>query len=157
MKVVALTDLAATEKLAQAVAACFEPGHCVALIGDLGAGKTTFVAHLARQFLISAQVSSPTYVLEHRYPSSSGTSLEHWDLYRCREIPAELLEPVDSATIRLIEWADRFPELNSSCDWQLIFELAPELDNNSSRTVKITCHNSEALSKLEALCKSLSL
>lgn len=56
-------------------------GSLVVLVGDLGAGKTTFVQQLAHVLESPASVSSPTYTLIHEYPSPHGL-LIHIDAYR---------------------------------------------------------------------------
>jgi tRNA threonylcarbamoyladenosine biosynthesis protein TsaE len=56
-------------------------GALVVLVGDLGAGKTTFVQQLAHVLESPASVSSPTYTLIHEYPSPQGL-LVHIDAYR---------------------------------------------------------------------------
>jgi len=81
----------------------------VALIGDLGTGKTTFVKTVARQLGIEGNIKSPTfnYVLEHlggRLP------LYHFDVYRLSD-PLEVYEVgyedyLHNGGLVLIEWAD---------------------------------------------------
>lgn len=64
----------------------------LALSGELGAGKTTFVQTLARELGVTEQVQSPTYVLMKSYP----IAFEHWntlvhiDAYRL-QTPEEFL------------------------------------------------------------------
>lgn len=87
----------------------------VALIGDMGTGKTTFtrevVAALGGD---STQVSSPTFSLTHRYDTPQG-SVHHWDLYRMPDTPqdhAQLFLDLDACSgLVLIEWADRFADV----------------------------------------------
>jgi tRNA threonylcarbamoyladenosine biosynthesis protein TsaE len=81
----------------------------IALLGELGAGKTTFVRYLAKKLQITQDISSPTYVYQHEYKNSDLT-LEHWDIYRCASLPEDLIEPPANNTIRVIEWADKFEE-----------------------------------------------
>lgn len=55
------------------------------LMGQLGAGKTSFVKYLADKLGVKDEVSSPTYTLHHQYDipdNSEYKSLEHFDLYR---------------------------------------------------------------------------
>lgn len=81
-------------------------GTATALEGELGAGKTTLVSALVRALGSRDEVSSPTYVLEHEYQCLSG-KIQHWDLYRCSELPEELYEPCNATEVRLIEWASK--------------------------------------------------
>ncbi len=67
-KVVHLSSLAATRQLAVALAEHVQPPLTLALVGDLGAGKTQLVRFLAEATGVPAEeVTSPTYVLLHRY------------------------------------------------------------------------------------------
>lgn len=101
------------ETLAGTVATC--PSLDVALLGPLGAGKTTLVRYFAESLGAAEPVSSPSYVLQHEYHCGSST-LEHWDLYRLNALPPELEEAPARNTIRLVEWADRAPEFLKECE-----------------------------------------
>ena len=86
----------------------------VALSGELGAGKTTFVQTLAKELGVKEIVQSPTYVLMKRYDISyrQFRALIHIDLYRL-EKPEELvalqLDTVlnDPHNLICIEWPER--------------------------------------------------
>jgi len=81
----------------------------IALIGDLGTGKTTFVKTIAKELGVKGNIKSPTfnYVLEHlggRLP------LYHFDVYRLSD-PMEVYEVgyedyLHNGGLVLIEWAD---------------------------------------------------
>jgi len=97
------------ERLGRALAA----GDVLALVGPLGAGKTTFVQGLARGVEVPAErhVASPTFALVNEHPGR--VPLVHADLYRIND-PRELEElgladAFDRAAVA-IEWLDRFPE-----------------------------------------------
>ena len=76
-----LTDRAeATEALAADLAAVIPDNHVLALHGDLGAGKTTFIRGLARAWGIREPVTSPTFNLYTLYAGSR--QLVHLDAYR---------------------------------------------------------------------------
>lgn len=92
------------------------------LIGDLGAGKTTFVQNLAREMEISEDVQSPTYVLMKSYGVPNNRTqfgslrrfnrLVHIDAYRLEDAKQfaalkseEFLN--DPATLVLIEWPEK--------------------------------------------------
>ncbi len=84
-------------------------GDVVALIGDLGTGKTTFVQKLAKAIGIRENVKSPTfnYVLEY---TSGRVPFYHFDVYRISE-PLEIYELgyedyVEGNGITVIEWAN---------------------------------------------------
>jgi tRNA threonylcarbamoyladenosine biosynthesis protein TsaE len=101
----------ATRRLAADVANVLEPGDFIALAGDLGAGKTTFVraliAHLSGNAAI--EVPSPTFTLVQTYDLPGG-AVWHFDLYRLRaaEEAWELgIEEAFAEGITLIEWPER--------------------------------------------------
>ena len=83
----------------------------IAMRGELGVGKTAFTRGFARYFGIEKGVSSPTFIIMHRY---TGTEvINHYDLYRLNDYD-ELLdigfeEQIESG-ISLIEWPDNFME-----------------------------------------------
>lgn len=109
------------KKLAQKIAGTIKGGEVFALIGPLGAGKTTFVKHLALMLSYKKAVTSPTFTLLQTYQGKnpkSGTTLyiHHLDLYRTADIAevisSGLTEQWGSPdSITLIEWADKIPEL----------------------------------------------
>lgn len=86
-------------------------GEILALVGTLGAGKTTFTQSLARGLGVPPQVpvTSPTFVLHRRYPGR--VVLEHLDAYRL-ESAADLEalgagEIFEGGGVVVVEWADR--------------------------------------------------
>ena len=97
-------------KLAQVLA----PGSAVALIGDLGAGKTRLVKAIASALGVPPEsVNSPTFTLVHEY--AGRIPLRHCDTYRLRD-PEEFLdlgldELFAADGIGLVEWADRVAHL----------------------------------------------
>jgi len=87
-------------------------GDSIGLRGDLGAGKTTLVSLLVEAMEGQrSQVCSPSYTLQNEYNLPDGGIVEHWDLYRLRELPAELSEPPGENTLRVIEWPEKAPGL----------------------------------------------
>ena len=113
-RIVPLPDLAATERLAGAIAGLASPGDMILLEGPLGAGKSAF----ARAFLRTAagdpalEVPSPTFTLVQTYDTRIGR-VHHYDLWRL-DGPAALLElGWDDAgdDIVLVEWPDRLHDL----------------------------------------------
>lgn len=111
----------------------------IGLIGDLGAGKTTFVQGLAKGLGIDPEyyVNSPTFTLINEY-RGHGPDLIHVDLYRI-EKPLEgetlgLDEYLASGAIVAVEWIERMPALEKLMTHKVeIRELAP-----NSREISIT-------------------
>jgi len=90
-----------------AVARGLRAGDVVAVSGELGAGKTTFVRGAARALGVTGPVASPTFTIGHRYEAP--TPVAHLDLYRLDGIDPEEwgdLEPYFDGTIAFVEWPE---------------------------------------------------
>lgn len=104
-----------TRQLGQRLASELAQAGVILLIGNLGAGKTTFTKGLAEGLgAVSAdEVSSPTYTLIHEY--GEPVRLYHVDLYRldkAEEVRRLGLEELFETPVPIVlEWAERFPEL----------------------------------------------
>jgi tRNA threonylcarbamoyladenosine biosynthesis protein TsaE len=122
-----LRSLDDTEREAKRFASNLRGGETIVFSGELGAGKTTFIRFVCKALGSQVEATSPTYVLEHEYPSAT-FRMQHWDVYRLKELPDELLEEPDTNTIRFIEWGERFSELLERSDYQLSFTLSGEQD-----------------------------
>jgi tRNA threonylcarbamoyladenosine biosynthesis protein TsaE len=101
------------QRLAGAFAGTLRPGDAVALSGELGAGKTTFVRAAVRRLHGSDEATSPTFTFRHTY--AGDPPVEHLDLYRLDD-PAEaveigLYEAFSTAAITFVEWPERLPSL----------------------------------------------
>jgi tRNA threonylcarbamoyladenosine biosynthesis protein TsaE len=103
----------ATRDLAAALGRRLRPGDALCLDGDLGAGKTTFVAALVEALGGQDEVTSPTFTLENRYRLDHGDldSMLHCDLYRPgedarRDLLPSMLEARDEGALLAVEWAD---------------------------------------------------
>ena len=96
-------------ELAQRIGGLIDTSLVIALYGDMGSGKTTFVRGLARGLGVSGVVNSPTYVLMQRYEGR--LTLDHYDAWmegREREILADgAHELLGDGGVSVIEWADR--------------------------------------------------
>lgn len=106
-----LADETATVALAEDLAAILRRGDVIALVGDLGAGKSTLARALVRAFADDStlDVPSPTFTLVQSYALPRLT-IAHYDLYRLTDA-SELDElGFDEAVAEgaaLIEWPDR--------------------------------------------------
>lgn len=63
----------------------------MAISGQMGAGKTTFIQALCRQLSVEDTVTSPTFSIVNEYITTSGKPVYHFDLYRLLK-PSELLD-----------------------------------------------------------------
>ena len=107
-----LADEATTRAAGAALGAVLAPGDAIALVGDLGAGKTTFAQGVAAGAGVVDPVTSPTFALINELPGR--VPLVHADLYRIED--ARELDELGldehlraGAAAVLVEWADRFP------------------------------------------------
>ncbi|MBA3312325.1 MAG: tRNA (adenosine(37)-N6)-threonylcarbamoyltransferase complex ATPase subunit type 1 TsaE [Planctomycetaceae bacterium] len=99
-----------TDVLGGKLATAIEPGIVVALVGELGAGKTRLVRAMATALGADPhEVNSPTFILVQRY--NARFPLFHFDAYRLRDADefADLgpEEYFDSRAVCFVEWADR--------------------------------------------------
>lgn len=104
-----------TKQLAAKIAKKVERGVIIALIGDLGTGKTIFAQGFAKAMGISETVGSPTFKLISEYKGSKSW-LYHIDCYRLKNAQQFINiggeEYLTTATgITLIEWADVIEEI----------------------------------------------
>ena len=96
-----------TEALAARLARELVVGDVVAVSGELGSGKTTFVRGACRALGVTAPVTSPTYTIGHRYEGDPDVS--HLDLYRFTDVSAAEwgdLEPYFDDAIVFVEWPE---------------------------------------------------
>ena len=139
MKVHKTNSAQETRKLAASLVLDLKPGAVLALVGDLGSGKTSFVQGLAEGLNISEKipVSSPTFVLIHEYPGGR-LPLYHFDFYRLEKkeeaFGLGLEEYFEGDGITVVEWADRFKELFPETTQWVHFKIIGEEKR------EITCH-----------------
>ena len=129
MRTVTMTvgESAQTEKIpsaaewpvfAQKLLPSLKPGVVIAVSGDLGAGKTTFIQALAKELGVTSFVPSPTFALLRTYtltkPKNGIHRLIHVDAYRIENeqelLPLDLDEELaDGKSILVIEWPEKIP------------------------------------------------
>ena len=102
-----------TENFGRRLGESLSAGDVVAMVGDLGTGKTTRTGYIARGLGIKETVSSPTFTIIKEY-NSGRLPLYHFDVYRIGD-PEELFnigadEYFDGDGVCVVEWADLVSE-----------------------------------------------
>lgn len=99
-----------TRRVGMRLGALLRAGDLIALVGDLGSGKTTLVQGIASGWGSLDPVTSPTFVLVNVYRHTDGPCLYHLDAYRLSG-PSEAIElDIDSMLDQgpmVVEWAER--------------------------------------------------
>jgi tRNA threonylcarbamoyladenosine biosynthesis protein TsaE len=98
-----------TQAIGERLGARLTPGSVVACTGELGAGKTCFLQGLARGLGVTADVTSPTFVLINQYRGRH--PVYHLDAYRTGSL-IELIdlgieEMLHGDGVTVVEWADK--------------------------------------------------
>lgn len=139
-----IKDLDKLREFAQYFSKVLRKNDVIALRGDLGAGKTTFVQFIGKEFGIEENITSPTFSLVNIYEGD--ITINHMDLYRLDE-PEDLFS-IDFETyfypddITFIEWPQRAGEYLPSDIIELDIEIKRggrvlSLKENSKRAKEI--------------------
>lgn len=126
----------ATRELGERIGRLLNGGEVLQLVGDVGAGKTTFVKGLAKGLDVDEDVQSPSFTISRVYGARDNLQLFHYDFYRLSDpgiMANELEETVaDSGSVTVIEWADIvsgvLPEKHFSIVFKSISETAREIE-----------------------------
>jgi tRNA threonylcarbamoyladenosine biosynthesis protein TsaE len=127
-----------TIRIGKRLGGLLQPGDVVALVGDLGTGKTQFIKGLAEGVGVgkAAYVSSPSFTLINEY--TGRIPFYHIDLFRLEsEKEAEglgLEEYVRGNGITAIEWADK---VSSLLPEELLW-VKIQYTGEHSRTIEMT-------------------
>jgi len=140
VKTLVWPDEAATATFATQLAGALTRANlnaCIALHGDLGAGKTTFVRHLLRALGVEGRIKSPTYAVVEPYTTAAG-EVWHFDFYRFSD-PREwedagFRDIFASAGLKLCEWPQNAAGVMPTPD----LELDIQMDDTEQRQVRIT-------------------
>ena len=87
----------------------------IELIGDVGAGKTTFVRGLAEGLKIKEPITSPSFTISKSYALPTSGHLIHYDFYRLSD-PGLMVEDLSENlnnpnNITIIEWGDSIADI----------------------------------------------
>lgn len=114
MREVIIKSEADTREFGIELAKRLKPNDVIALIGDLGTGKTTLTKYIAEGLGITEMITSPTFTIVCEYHSGR-LPMYHFDVYRLEsgddmfEIGAE--EYFHAGGVCVIEWADLVAEV----------------------------------------------
>ena len=128
-----------TIALGRSLVSFLTPPKLVLLRGDLGAGKTTLVKGIAKEFDAAEEdnVTSPTFTLIHEYRGPS-VNIYHIDLYRIdtpRQLETLGLDDLFSDnSLLLLEWGEKFPRFARERDVEIQIERLGETE----RRIRIT-------------------
>jgi len=118
----------ASRAAAAELAAVLPSDATIALHGDLGVGKTTFVQGLARGFGIQGPVTSPTFTIYTLYHGRRGITLVHLDAYRltsAAQVEALMLDDfLTPPYCMAVEWPERIARWLPPRPWRLDLDIA---------------------------------
>jgi tRNA threonylcarbamoyladenosine biosynthesis protein TsaE len=107
-----------TKLLAQKMAASLKGGEVLALIGELGAGKTFFIQCLGQSLGVKEKITSPTFILFRTYKTNHPKikTIHHFDAYRLKRtndlVALGALEFFGrKQDLAVIEWADKIKSI----------------------------------------------
>jgi tRNA threonylcarbamoyladenosine biosynthesis protein TsaE len=96
--------------IASEVLTALDERKIIALHGEMGAGKTTFISYLAKSMGVTDEISSPTYGYVNEYESPYYGTIYHFDLYRLdseeQAFDIGIEEYIYSDNICVIEWPE---------------------------------------------------
>jgi tRNA threonylcarbamoyladenosine biosynthesis protein TsaE len=100
-----------TERAGARFVAGLQAGDVVLVVGEVGAGKTTFVRGACRALGVTGPVTSPTFTIGQRYPAAGpAATVSHLDLYRIGDLrdedPDLLADYINDEAIAFVEWPD---------------------------------------------------
>lgn len=112
-------------------------GELIELIGDVGAGKTTFVKGLAEGLDVDDDIQSPSFTISRVYTARDDLRLAHYDFYRLNTpgiMKAELHESIqDKRNITVVEWADIASDVLPAS--RLTLQFIPTSENGREVTI----------------------
>ena len=160
-----------TEALGHALGEEITAGQVIALIGNLGAGKTTFTQGLAAGMGLKDIVTSPTFTLVNEYGDDTSLRLIHIDTYRLDELPSEailesetfgleeildqdnLIKTAGRGAVAVVEWAERIAPLLPEDHLQ----IAISSDRNPQlRNVVCTAYGPVSINLIRSATEKLS-
>ena len=144
-------SVAETRDMGQKIGRLIDQPTTIALIGDLGSGKTAFVQGLARGLEVPSDyyITSPTFTLVNEYPGR--LPLFHIDLYRLETVrdleDIGLDDLLYDQAVLAIEWADRLAD-NFSTDY---LSMHFEIIDDEFRRLNLNAYGQNGINLIKAL------
>ena len=114
MKEILIKDELETKEFGKKLADSLKPGDVIALVGDLGTGKTTLTKYIAEGLGIKEMITSPTFTIVQEYHDGR-LPMYHFDVYRIGDVEEmyELgyEEYFFGDGVSIVEWADVIEEI----------------------------------------------
>ena len=142
-----------TIKLGQRLGGALRQGDMIALLGELGSGKTYFTKGIALGLGISPDtiITSPSFSLVNEYEGRH--AFFHMDGYRLESqsdfVSTGLDEYMYGDGVTVLEWADRWPEILP--EWHVAVEIF--IEGPQSRKITFSGRHSRALAVLDEMIK----
>lgn len=133
-----------TQKIGEILGRTIRGGTAIALTGDLGAGKTTFVKGLAKGLGVKSTVTSPTFLLIKKYSiqkvRSMVESFYHIDCYRLeneKKLQFLGIEEIlnDKRAVVAVEWPEKIKKLLPKSVIKIKFSWTSEKERKISIAV----------------------
>ncbi len=141
-----------TRAVGEALAAFLRPRDAIALTGELGAGKTTFVQGAARGLGVEDQIVSPTFTLIREYRGR--LDVAHVDVYRLDRVQdvvdLGLDELGEGESVLFVEWGDAVEALLPPD------HLVVELTGDETRRIIMTAEGKTWLERWPSLAEALA-
>ena len=135
-------DMEETMRFGKKLGMLLSPGDVVALVGELGAGKTTLVKGIVQGLGVTDRraVKSPTFSLVHTYEGRM--PVYHFDAYRLKD-SQEMLdigsdEMIHGNGVALVEWADNV----SGCLPEEYLKITLRALSQNERSIEIRAYGS---------------
>lgn len=139
-RVISATSEADLPRVAQEVIDWAQPHKIWLFRGDLGAGKTTLIQALGKQWKLEDRVNSPTFSIVNEYRGSGGMVVYHFDFYRLEDETEALDIGIDdyfeSGHLCLVEWPEKIRNLLPDQYVQIRLDVLPD----QSRTFYLSRH-----------------
>ncbi len=149
--IIEVNSIDETMALGEKLGRILRGGDAIEMIGDVGAGKTTFTKGLARGLGVEDDVQSPTFTISRVYQARDGLQLAHYDFYRLVDagiMSEELRETIhEPHMITCIEWGEIVAGVVPKDSLRITLESPTE----TSRRIEFTSGGEQSQRLVEAL------